>query len=345
VANARSLASARDRVERICDAATDARTLRLDVLTEIRRAIDVDAYAWLLTDPETSVGTAPLADVPCLPELPSLIRLKYLTALNRWSSMSRPVALLTEAAAGDLSRSLLWRELLYRFDVGDVASSVFRDRYGCWGFLDLWRIGGEFDRAEAAFLGDLAAPLTTAIRRVQALTLIPVRRIRPRGPAVLLLSPGLEVRAQTSQTADYLSALVPAAGDAAPVPAAAYNVAAQLLANEAGIDMNPPSARVHLSGGSWLTLRAARIGGPDADLAVSIEEIAPDERATLFARAHGLSPREQVLLLALATGGDTRELAGELVLSEHTVQDHLQSIFGKTGLRSRQALLAHAFGA
>ena len=35
--------------------------------------VKFDAYAWLLTDPETEVGSAPLADVPCLPELPRLI--------------------------------------------------------------------------------------------------------------------------------------------------------------------------------------------------------------------------------------------------------------------------------
>ena len=65
-----------DRVLRLCSSGADARTLRLELLAEIRRAVGFDAYAWLLTDPETSVGSAPLADVPCLPELPRLIRLK-----------------------------------------------------------------------------------------------------------------------------------------------------------------------------------------------------------------------------------------------------------------------------
>src|SRR4029077_8089647 len=78
---------------------------------------------------------------------------------------------------------------------------------------------------------------------------------------VLLLSPVLEVRAQTPQTQRYLQVLVPPeAEDQAPVPAGAYNVAAQLLAAEAGVDDSPPVARVHLAGGRWLTLRAARMG-------------------------------------------------------------------------------------
>src|ERR1700722_16509154 len=136
--SARSL----QRVERICDSASDARTLRLRLLDEIRQAIGFDSYAWLLTDPQTSVGSAPLADVPCLPELPRLIRLKYLTGINRWTTLADPpVALLREATAGDLSVSLLWRDLLGGYDVVDVASLVFRDSFGCWGFLDLWRGG------------------------------------------------------------------------------------------------------------------------------------------------------------------------------------------------------------
>ena len=98
-----------------------------------------DAYAWLLTDPETSVGSSPLADAPCLSELPTLIRLKYLTEVNRWTRLETPVGLLGEATGGELSRSLVWRELLHRYDVVDVASVVFRDAFGCWGFLDLWR--------------------------------------------------------------------------------------------------------------------------------------------------------------------------------------------------------------
>jgi hypothetical protein len=59
-----------DRVARLCQSGADARTVRLELLDEIGRVIDFDAYAWLLTDPETSVGTSPLADVPCLSELP-----------------------------------------------------------------------------------------------------------------------------------------------------------------------------------------------------------------------------------------------------------------------------------
>ncbi len=320
----------------------------MELLDEIGRVVGFDAYAWLLTDPETSVGSSPLADVPCLPELPRLIRLKYLTEVNRWTTLTAPVALLTDATGGDLARSLVWRAVLSHHDIGDVASSVYRDRFGCWGFLDLWRVADSFTASEAAFLADIAAPVTAALRRAQASTFVAVCEHGPRGPVVLLLSHELDVRGQTPLTQDYLRLLVPPDEGRSPVPAGVYNVAAQLLANEAGVDANPPAARVHLSGGLWLTLRAARLGdaGPphERNVAVSIEDTSPMDRAALFARAFGLSTREDELLGHLAEGSDTREIAHRMFLSHHTVQDHVKSIFAKTGVNSRRALLSRALG-
>ena len=63
-----------------------------------------------------------------------------------------------------------------------------------------------------------------------------------------MLSPDLEVRAQTAETDRYLRTLVPPDEGRRPVPSGAYNVAAQLLAVQSGVDDHPLSARVHLSG-------------------------------------------------------------------------------------------------
>jgi hypothetical protein len=140
--------------------------------------------------------------------------------------------------------------------------------------------------------------VTTAPRRSQADAFL-VRALRavPRlGPVVLLLSPDLDVLRQAPQTQEYLRVLVPPAAGQPPVPASAYNAAAQLLATEAGVDANPPWARVHLPDGLWLTLHAARIGavesGRERDIAVTIEQTSPPERVDPFARAFGFTARE-----------------------------------------------------
>jgi len=351
VTSSTAYANARRGIRQACVAGLDARTLRLEVLAILRRAVAFDAYAWLLTDPATAVGSSPLADVPCLAELPALIRLKYGTAINRWTQLSRPVATLVDATAGDLALSALWQEPLRNYEIGDIASCVYRDRFGCWGFLDLWRTsaGRPFNEAETAFLTSIAEPLTLGLRRSQALTFARASSARaaPPGPVVLLLSPVLDVRAQTQQTQDYLRLLVRRDSDDDPIPAGAYNVAAQLLANEAGVDAQPPLARVHLTKGIWLTLQAARIGSASpkgADIAVSIEIASASDRLEVFSRAHGLSEREAELLQHLAGGADTREAARLMLVSELTVQDYLKAIFAKTNAHGRRTLLAHALG-
>lgn len=341
-----------ERVERLCRDHVGERPLRVALIEELRRSVGFHWYAWLLTDPETEVGSSPLADTPSLPDLPRLIRSKYLTELNRWTGLEATATSLQRTTGGALARSLVWREVLSGYGVVDVASLVFRDAHGCWGFLDLWRSEAvsPFSDRDLVHLAAIVSPITEALRRGQARTFDmatppPVRS----GPVVLVLSPELEVKAQTPETEEYLRNLVPPDGDRRPVPAGAFNVAAQLLAVEAGIDAHPPTSRVHLGGGAWLTLRAARVDtdAPSADheIAVTMEPTSPSERRSLFARSHALSPRETELLDHLAQGADTRTIAHGLFISEHTVQDHLKSIFAKTGARNRRTLLFRLAGA
>jgi hypothetical protein len=68
MARTTALIRARDQVLQLCRGDADAQPLRLEALAVLRRVVGFDAYVWLMTDPETSVGAAPLADVPCLPE-------------------------------------------------------------------------------------------------------------------------------------------------------------------------------------------------------------------------------------------------------------------------------------
>jgi DNA-binding CsgD family transcriptional regulator len=347
---------ARARIERACTAALDDRALRLEILAQLQRGVGYDAYAWPLTDPVTAVGQAPLADVPCLPELPELIRLKYASRINRWTALAssaRPARSLAQRTGGDLARSLLWRGILDRHDIGDTASTVFADAYGCWGFLDLWRQRADrpFTEDDVRFLAGIAPAVTVALRtrQARAFTTQPAAAPTPEGPAVLVLDQALRITASTSAAASWLRRLQPGPPGTVPVPAVVYNVAAQLLAAEAGADAHQPSTRVQSGEHGWVTVRAGRLdalpagGGPPA-ITVTIEPTGPSQRLELFARSHGLTARERQLLVLVAGGGDTRHLARAMGVSAHTVQDHLKSIFAKTVTNSRQALLATALG-
>lgn len=55
-----------------------------------------------------------------------------------------------------------------------------------------------------------------------------------------------------------------------------------------------------------------------------------------------LSPREQEILVQVASGKTNREIAAALMISEHTVGRHLENVFAKLGVTSRAAAVAHA---
>lgn len=109
------------------------------------------------------------------------------------------------------------------------------------------------------------------------------------GSVILLLGPDLGVRVQAESAWAYLRLLLPPEDQQAPVPAGAYNVAAQLCAVEAGVDDAVPTVRAHLTGGRWVTFRATRIGDGSEpsdrrDIAVTIETTDAIGRADLYAR-------------------------------------------------------------
>jgi DNA-binding CsgD family transcriptional regulator len=141
----------------------------------------------------------------------------------------------------------------------------------------------------------------------------------------------------------WLARLLPRGDGLPPVPAVVLNVAAQLLATEAGADAHPAMSRVHVTGRGWITARAQRLGG-DGRIAVTLAPVSAAERAEIYCRALGLTAREEQVLGLLGAGRDTRAVASELHLAPNTVQDHLKSVFAKTGTRSRGSLVAQAYG-
>ena len=56
-----------------------------------------------------------------------------------------------------------------------------------------------------------------------------------------------------------------------------------------------------------------------------------------------LTDRECEVVRLVAAGSTNREIAGELMISEHTVARHLQNIFVKLGVSSRAAATAYAY--
>jgi DNA-binding CsgD family transcriptional regulator len=92
--------------------------------------------------------------------------------------------------------------------------------------------------------------------------------------------------------------------------------------------------------------RGGAFDGEDGGrIAVVLRGAAAAETFALLCRAHALTARERQLVAALIAGDDTRAMTERLVISRHTVQDQLKSVFAKVGVRSRREVIARFSGA
>lgn len=99
-----------------------------------------------------------------------------------------------------------------------------------------------------------------------------------------------------------------------------------------------------LTGEGALTLHASLPDGARSERVAIVIQRASGERSTaLRLEAHGLTSREREVATLVARGLTTEALAERLFLSPWTVQDHLKSIFEKTGTHSRRQLRAQIF--
>ncbi|WP_426986869.1 helix-turn-helix transcriptional regulator [Pseudarthrobacter sp. Y6] len=365
-----------ERIRLIGASAPDHHSLRTAVLAELGRVLPFSAFVWPLSDPLTATGMSPIARIPCPDELPLLIRLKYLTLAGRWTQLAispSPVTTLLRETAGNPSRSLVWEGLMKRYGVTDVLFAVLADKHGCWGWIDLWRTAQDdpFTADEVGYIAAVTREVMPALRRSiarQFLLEVPDGRDpvgheavcagasaigeRP-GPdlpqqAVMTLDADMAVVGGTASVEEWLGLLQAGPRPFQRVPAEVLNVAAQLLAREAGVDRHPASARVHIGSGQWALLQASRMDSTGAaaipPLAVTIQACPPAARLDMFARSFGLTTRQRELFELAASGADTNAMAEALGIGAYTVQDQFKQIFETCGVHSRPTLLALAMG-
>jgi DNA-binding CsgD family transcriptional regulator len=100
--------------------------------------------------------------------------------------------------------------------------------------------------------------------------------------------------------------------------------------------------------GATLELDAARkifvqLGAAPDVAAIDAMAAPPRVEAGRRASAHGLSAREREVLRLVAAGKTNKVIAGELFLSEKTVDRHVSNIFAKIDVSSRAAATAWAY--
>jgi DNA-binding CsgD family transcriptional regulator len=90
-----------------------------------------------------------------------------------------------------------------------------------------------------------------------------------------------------------------------------------------------------------VAVHASRLQGPHGRHGITIVLEDADAGSVLGLRlaAHGLTPRETDVATLVLRGASTKAISSALHISEHTVQDHLKSVFDKVGVRSRRELV------
>ena len=83
--------------------------------------------------------------------------------------------------------------------------------------------------------------------------------------------------------------------------------------------------------GTWVVLHGVPLAQTDPlRVAVIVEPAHPARIAPLLMSAYAQLAREQELTRLVLQGFSTAEIAERLVISVHTVQQHLKSVFDKT---------------
>ena len=95
--------------------------------------------------------------------------------------------------------------------------------------------------------------------------------------------------------------------------------------------------------GADLELEAARIGFQQLGAAPDLARVESYINEASRGDVHRLTPREKQVLRLVATGKSNKAIAGELCISERTVDRHVSNIFSKLTLRSRAAATAYAY--
>jgi DNA-binding CsgD family transcriptional regulator len=274
---------------------------------------------------------------------------------NKFSDLARgprQVADLHAATGGRPSRSARWRHLRTLMDADAELRATFNAGDRSWGLLHLTRAGTArgFGEQEVAFVETIAPIVGRALR----LSLIshPAQSPAGRGPGMAIVDADNHLLSATPEAVAWFDELEstyrlhdPVLGLAVPNE---VTVAAQKARAGAPGDVAAAATRTRARTrkGVWLLIHASRLRGADptaGDAAVVIEPAKASEIAPLIVDAYELTPGELDVTRALARGLTTTEIAGELYLSRYTVQDHLKSVYEKTGVSSRGELVAKMF--
>ena len=344
---------ARDRIAELSGRGHDLVTFWREATDAVARAVPFYLTPCFYTmDPATLLATSHFHDG--LPEIPrEWLALEYSEDdFNQMAGVARSatgVGTLEEATSGDLSRSAKYRDTMRPIGADQEVIAALRTGTGeAWGALALYRAPGQprFDAGDIVFLREVSTHLAAGARR----GLLIGEATDPQGPhapGLLVLRETWELESMTPGVERWLEELP--GGEhlsGGRLPPAVLAVAGRAL-RAARVTSKPGEiafSRVLSRAGQWIVLHGASLvtEGPRR-IAVIVESAHPARITPLLMSAYGLTEREQDVTRLVLKGESTTEIASRLVISPHTVQEHLKKVFEKTGARSRRELVSKVF--
>lgn len=339
----------RREIESLCEEGLDWVELSEAVGRKVQKAVGYDGACWHTVDPATLLLTGNA--VHNLPEggLPVLAACEYgAEDVNKWAFLAhQPVAAgrLGAATQGQPQLSNRYRTLLHPVGLEHELRVSFVDASGCWGSAGFYRYGTgpDFTKQDEAFIAAVARPLGLGFRRALVLDLLDEDHPAD-GPGLIVLDASDEVQAISASAEAWLAKLPRETPDDECLPLPILALTARVRGAGAGGSPVDASVRVRTPDGEWLLIRATPLRGGSRELiGLDIEPAGPPEIARLLITGYGLSHREQEVAHAVLRGASTKEIATELSISPHTVQDHLKSVFDKLGVRSRREIVSRIY--
>ncbi len=309
-------------------------------------------FCWYTLDPVSLLVTSHYNTE--MPELPPewLAHEYYQDDFHKIADVARSaqgMSTLHEVTGGDPSRSPAWNRFIRPFGAEQELLVALRTPAGsAWGMLGVYRTPNQcqFDPDELRLLHEVAPYLAEGARR----GLLVGEATDPQGseaPGLIVLREDWSVESLTPGVARWLDELPDGDWEAhGKLPPAVLAVAGRALrtAEHADAAGEAALARVLTRAGRWMVLHgAALVATGERRVAVIIEPAHPARITSLLMAAYGLTEREQAVTRLVLQGNATLEIAERLVVSAHTVQQHLKSVFDKTGVHSRRDLVGKVF--
>jgi DNA-binding CsgD family transcriptional regulator len=334
----------RREVVRLAHSGLEQGALWKEAAALLGHAVQSDGGCWHTHDPATLLITSHYTNLSG-EGFAFICRNEYLEDdVNKFSALARTrsrVSTLTEATRGQPEASARFRTIYGPRGWGSELRATFGADGSTWGSVMLLRERGrpDFSAVELRLVASLSGHFAHAIRSA---ALRGSSAGSDDAPGVALMNRSGEIEALTPAAERWLAELAdePRSG----VPAPILSVANRARTADTDPEAGAARSRVLARSGRWLVLHASLVDErADGRVAVIVEPARPAEVAPLIVEAYGLTARERDVLQRVVRGLSTKQIAAELVVTPNTVQDHLKSIFEKTGVRRRSELAGRLF--